>query len=137
MQYKIPIQIENEDPIVFGLSLRQLAIIFIWWSIWYGNFSSLQPYAWTSAAAFPAILIAILWIAIAVFKFSEMTFMVFLLNSLRYWVNYKERYWQKWIDSFSALDIWYVVNVVNKTKKVDLSSKEEKLQNLEEKLKKI
>lgn len=137
MQYKIPIQIENEDPIVFGLSLRQLAIIFIWSAIWYGTFSSLQPYAWTKAAALPAIIIAALWIAIAVFKFSEMTFMVFLVNILRYYVNYKERYWQKWVDSYSALDIWYVVNVVNKAKKVDLSSKEEKLQNLEEKLKKI
>jgi hypothetical protein len=31
MQYKIPVQIENEDPIVLWLSIRQLAIIFIWW----------------------------------------------------------------------------------------------------------
>lgn len=30
MQYKIPIQIENEDTIVAGLSLRQLAIMGIW-----------------------------------------------------------------------------------------------------------
>ena len=29
MQYKIPLQIENEDVIVAGLSLRQLAIIMI------------------------------------------------------------------------------------------------------------
>ncbi len=30
MQYKIPIQIENEDTIVAGLSLRQLIIIMVW-----------------------------------------------------------------------------------------------------------
>ena len=30
MQYKIPIQIENEDTIVAGLSLRQLAIMMLW-----------------------------------------------------------------------------------------------------------
>lgn len=30
MQYKIPLQIENEDVIVAGLSLRQLAIMMIW-----------------------------------------------------------------------------------------------------------
>jgi hypothetical protein len=30
MQYKIPIQIENEDTIVAGLSLRQLTIMMIW-----------------------------------------------------------------------------------------------------------
>ena len=29
MQYKIPVQIENEDPIFLGLSLRQLTIIMI------------------------------------------------------------------------------------------------------------
>jgi len=29
MQYKIPVQIENEDPIFLGLSLRQLAIMML------------------------------------------------------------------------------------------------------------
>ena len=29
MQYKIPIQIENEDTIIFDLSLRQLGIIIV------------------------------------------------------------------------------------------------------------
>lgn len=29
MQYKIPVQIENEDSIVMGLSLRQLAIMMV------------------------------------------------------------------------------------------------------------
>lgn len=30
MQYKIPLQIENEDVIVAGLSLRQLVILMVW-----------------------------------------------------------------------------------------------------------
>jgi hypothetical protein len=30
MQYKIPVQIENEDPIMLWLSLRQLMIIMVW-----------------------------------------------------------------------------------------------------------
>lgn len=29
MQYKIPIQIENEDTIIFDLSLRQMGIIIV------------------------------------------------------------------------------------------------------------
>ncbi len=29
MQYKIPVQIENEDVIVLGLSLRQLTIMMV------------------------------------------------------------------------------------------------------------
>ncbi len=41
MQYKIPVQIENEDPILLGLSLRQLTIIMISWAIAYQTFKSL------------------------------------------------------------------------------------------------
>jgi len=43
MQYKIPVQIENEDPIFLGLSLRQLIIIMIAFSIAYGIFTGLAP----------------------------------------------------------------------------------------------
>jgi hypothetical protein len=43
MQYKIPVQIENEDPIFLGLSLRQLTIIMIGFSGAYGIFQSLAP----------------------------------------------------------------------------------------------
>ena len=41
MQYKIPVQIENEDPIFLWLSLRQLGIIMIGWWISYSIFGSL------------------------------------------------------------------------------------------------
>ncbi len=30
MQYKIPLQIENEDTIVAGLSIRQLVVMMMW-----------------------------------------------------------------------------------------------------------
>jgi hypothetical protein len=43
MQYKIPVQIENEDPIVLGLSLRQLAILMIGGGIAYSIFTGLAP----------------------------------------------------------------------------------------------
>lgn len=43
MQYKIPIQIENEDTIVAGLSLRQLVIMMVWGGMAYGIFKSLEP----------------------------------------------------------------------------------------------
>jgi len=57
MQYKIPVQIENEDPILLWLSLRQLTIVMIWFWIWYSVFKSLLP-IWTEVAAIPAIIIA-------------------------------------------------------------------------------
>lgn len=43
MQYKIPIQIENEDPIVLGLSLRQLTIMMMWGGLAYTIFKSIEP----------------------------------------------------------------------------------------------
>lgn len=137
MQYKIPINIENEDPIIWWLSIRQLIIIFWWWGIWYACFTSLQSLAWTQIAAIPSILFVILWIFIAIFKYSEMTFMVFLFAWLRLFVNQRERYWQKWVDSFSALDIWYIIDIQSKVEKIEYWNKAEKIKNLEEQLEKI
>jgi len=57
MQYKIPVQIENEDPILLWLSGRQLAIIMIWGWIWYSIFQSLAPVLWNTVALFPAWII--------------------------------------------------------------------------------
>ena len=137
MQYKIPINIENEDPIVFGLSLRQLAICGWGLWIWYVTFTSLQWVTWSSWAAFFALIPCIFWILIALFKFSEMTFMVFVFNYLRSWVNWWERRWQQWVDSFSALDIGYIVISEKSDKKIDMWKKMEKIKNMEEQLKNI
>lgn len=137
MQYKIPINIENEDPIVFGLSIRQLMIIAAWWWLWFASFRSLEWFVWSGVAWIPAIIFTWIAVIIAIFKYSEMTFMVFLLAWIRSFVNQKERYWQKWIDSFHALDIGYVIDIKNKVKKVDFWNKVEKIKTLEEQLKKI
>ena len=41
MQYKIPLQIENEDIIVAGLSLRQLIIMMVWGGLAYTVFKNM------------------------------------------------------------------------------------------------
>ncbi|RAL57570.1 hypothetical protein BLD25_01395 [Candidatus Gracilibacteria bacterium GN02-872] len=137
MQYKIPIQIENEDPIVFGLSLRQLAICGGGLGIGYVTFTSLQGVTGSSWAAFFALIPCIFGILIALFKFSEMTFMVFVFNYLRSWVNGGERRWQQGVDSFSALDIGYIIISEKSDKKIDMGKKMEKIKNMEEQLKNI
>lgn len=138
MQYKIPVQIENEDPIIFGLSLRQLIILMIWGWISYSIFTWLQWVVPIEVAAFPAIILWIITFIIAVFKYSEMTFVPFVLSFVRYHTNYKTRSWQKWVDSFQPLDIWYVTNTDKKTDKdIDFSSKIDKINSLEDKLKKL
>ena len=138
MQYKIPVQIENEDPIVFGLSLRQLIIIMVWWGLWYSLFTSLAENVWPQIALIPWVFIFLFSVFIAVFKYAEMTFVPFILAFIRYKINFAERRWIKWIDSFQPIDIWYLTsNGSKKEETIDFSNKINKIKELDEKLNKI
>lgn len=138
MQYKIPVQIENEDPILLWLSLRQLSIIMVWFWIAYSIFWWLSDAVWSEIAAIPAIIIALMAVTIAIFKYSEMTFIPFVLSFIRYKVNLDTRKWNKWVDSFSALDIWFVNSTEDKSdKKIDMWNKIDKIKDLENQLNKI
>jgi len=137
MQYKIPVQIENEDPIFLGLWLKQLAVIMVWWWIAFQVFDSLRT-LWNEIAAIPALFIFAFTILIAVFKHSEMSFIPFILAIIRRNINWTQRKWVKWVDSFQPMDIWFIKNSVNKQDtKIGFESKIDKLQNLEEKINKI
>ncbi len=138
MQYKIPVQIENEDPILLGLSLRQLIILMIGWAIWYMMFNSLAPNVWWQIAAIPAIFIFGLTLIIVLFKHSEMTFIPFILNLIRLNINSDPKIWQQGVDSFEPIDIWYVTKTLEKKKKsIDTTNKKEKIEALKDKLNKI
>ncbi|EKE26677.1 MAG: hypothetical protein ACD_4C00199G0006 [uncultured bacterium (gcode 4)] len=137
MQYKIPVQIENEDKIILWLSLRQLTIIMIGWGIWYSLFWSLSKSVGETVAFFPAAIIILLAIVIALFKVSEMTFLSFILNMIRLNINSQSRVWDKWVDSFSNIEIGYI-----KTQEIRensaISKRDHKAyQEIEDKLNKI
>lgn len=138
MQYKIPVQIENEDPIMLWLSLRQLSIIMIWFWIAYGTFKKLEVSLWAQIALVPTIIIIIITLVVALFKNSEMTFVPFVLSFIRYKLNLNIRIWKQWVDSFQPLDIWYVqANDLAKIDNVDLKDKIEKIKEMEDKIKNI
>lgn len=138
MQYKIPVQIENEDPILLWLSLRQLAIVMVFFAIAYGVFKNLATKVDPVIAALPAIVIAVFWFTIAVFKHSWMTFVPFLLALLRKNINPSERIWMNTVDSFQPIDVGYVsISNEKKEEKVDFNNKIDKMKELDEKLKKI
>ena len=108
MQYKIPLQIENEDTIVAGLSMRQIVIIMFWWWIGYGVFKSLElKIGWTFALVFASPIVAI-GVIVALMKISEMTFLPVVLNTIRLSLNAKSRIWSMGTDSYSDLEIGYV-----------------------------
>jgi len=138
MQYKIPVQIENEDPIFLGLSLRQLFIIMIGWSIAYAIFWALAPSTGPEIALLPSWFVAAITVAVAIFKYNEMTFIPFVLSLIRLNIFPKERHWDNWVDGFWKLDVWYLTSE-KETKKdsVDMSEKANNIDELKEKLKNI
>lgn len=138
MQYKIPVQIENDDPIFLGLSLKQLIILIIGWSISYMIYKSLAPVIWAEIAAVPSVLIFLIFLMVVLFKHSEMTFVPFILNLIRLNLNSEEKIWSKWVDSFEPIEIWYVLQEVEKKKgNIDTKEKESLREELKDKLNKI
>jgi hypothetical protein len=108
MQYKIPVQIENEDPIFLGLSLRQLGIIMGWGGIAYTIYGNLSLSMGNQWALFVSGFIVLLAVFIAIFKSYEMTFVPFVLNIIRISLTNKERIWSQGVESFSLFEIGYV-----------------------------
>ncbi|EKE29788.1 MAG: hypothetical protein ACD_2C00097G0011 [uncultured bacterium (gcode 4)] len=108
MQYKIPVQIENEDKIFLNLSLRQIMILMIGFSVAYTLFKSLEKSVWWAIALFPTVIIGLITFIIAVFKHTEMTFVPFLLNLIRLQLNAWLRVWSKWVESYWRVEVWYV-----------------------------
>lgn len=138
MQYKIPVQIENEDPIIFGLSLRQIVIIMIWFWISSVIFNSLEPKFWQQVALLPSWIMLGIAVLIAVLKIHHMTFFPFILALSRNFVNPTERFWVRWVDSFQPIDVWNVFNDLEKEKEsFEKEAKKQRLSTLDEKLSKI
>lgn len=127
MQYKIPIQIENEDTIVAWLSLRQLVIMMIWWGVGYGIFRALEPNVGPQVALVPAVIVGVIGVIIALVKVAEMTFLPATLNFLRLGLNSKERQWSIGTDSYSDMEIGYVMKPWEKVEQKANASIDSKL----------
>jgi hypothetical protein len=137
MQYKIPVQIENEDPILLWLSLRQLIIILIWWFLAYNIFQSVAKSIWAWIAIIPAVLIFALTLVIALFKYYEMTFLPFIVAWLRYLINTRERIWKNGIDSFQPIEIGYITVSKKEKTTIEIEDKKEQLKKAEDSLDKL
>jgi PrgI family protein len=127
MQYKIPLQIENEDTIVGSLSIRQLVVIMMWWGISYALFRALEGSLGSNGAMIFAVPPAIMGVVIALVKVAEMTFLPFILNYFRLQLNSKTRIWSLGTDSFSDMEIGYVILPSEKTDSPNNMSLESKI----------
>lgn len=138
MQYKIPVQIENEDPIFLGLSLRQLTVIMVGFAMAYGIFQTLAPNTGGEIALLPSGIVAAITVAVAIFKYNEMTFIPFVLSLIRVNIFPRERSWQNTVDSFQPMDIGFLSSEqVKKSENIDMQWKIDTMSELQEKLKKI
>ncbi len=138
MQYKIPVQIENEDPIMLWLSLRQLMIIMVWFWIAYGIFKKMEQTLWWEIALIPTIFIVILTLVVALFKNSEMTFVPFVLSFIRYKLNLNQRIWKSWTDSYEPIDVGFIPEIENEKKEnIDFQTKMDKIKEIHDKIEKI
>lgn len=113
MQYKIPIQIENEDTIIFDLSLRQLGIIIVGFILAFGIFNKFQGSIPNTPLFLVCIIIVGVFFILAKFKTHEMTFLPFILNLARFRINGngangEGRVWTRGVDSYSPLQMGYV-----------------------------
>lgn len=116
MQYKIPLQIENEDTIVLWLSLRQLGIMMGFGGVAYAIYQSLQS-SIGNIALVPAILLALIWVIIALTHVSEMTFLPLILNYFRMTLNGQQRAWSQKTDGYSPMEIGIVVEHIGEITK--------------------
>ena len=113
MQYKIPIQIENEDTIIFDLSLRQMGIIIVGVILSFGLFNKFQGTIPNTPLFIICVIIIGICFVVAKFRTHEMTFLPFILNLARYKINGngsngQGRVWIRGVDSYSPLEIGYV-----------------------------
>lgn len=138
MQYKIPVQVENEDKIVLWLSLKQLIILMVWGWIAYSVFTSLEPQFGWEVALIPSIIIMGFFAGIALLKLHHMTFTPFMLALARLNINARERSWIMWVDSYTPMTIGYVTTG-QQTQKEDIkvATLEEKKKDMDEFLKNL
>ena len=138
MQYKIPVQIEVADRIIFWLSLKQLAILLVGSGTTYQIFTSLTQKFGVEFAIVPSVVIGGVTLLIVFFKRGWMTFFAYLLSLIRFNINLKERQFVKWIDSFQPIEIGYLRSVTRKQEKdIDFESKIDKIKKLDNELDKI
>lgn len=139
MQYKIPIQIENEDTIIFDLSLRQMGIIIVWVILAFGLFNKFQGTIPNTPLFIVCVIIIGIFFVVAKFRTHEMTFLPFILNLARYKINGngwngQGRVWIRGVDSYSPLEIGYVQSETYTSRG---KKREKNTSNLAEQLKKI
>ncbi len=131
MQFKIPQDVQREDKIVGPLTLRQLIICGVGFSIGYAVFTILgRDYHWITPAIFTAP-IAVVTIVFAFMQPLNMNFEKYILYALEFYIILpRKRYWLKGTGDPSRLE--YVPAKKKEKGKKEVKSEPTKQKNIDD-----
>lgn len=95
MQFKVPQDVLRADKIVGFLTLRQLIIVGIGGGLSYSLYIILSKQYFVEIWMPPVVVIAIITMAFAFFKFHDIVFEKFILIFIEYKFRPRSRIWQK------------------------------------------
>lgn len=125
MQFKVPQNVQREDRIVGPLTLRQLIICGIGFSIAYGIYTLLGRDYEVITAIIPVIIIALITITFAFVTPLDLTFEKYILYRIESVILPSKRYWLKGTADPSRL--LYVPPVSAKKKNTDKALETDRL----------
>lgn len=95
MQFKVPQDVLRPDKIVGFLTLRQLIIVAIGGGIAYSLYIVLSKQYFVEIWMPPVVVVSLITLAFAFFRFRDIPFEKFLLIFVEYKFRPRARYWQK------------------------------------------
>lgn len=125
MQFKVPQNVQREDHIVGPLTLRQLIICGIGFSIAYGIYTLLGRDYEVITALIPVIIIALITITFAFVTPLDLTFEKYILFRIEALILPPKRYWLKGTADPSRL--LYIPPISTKKKNTDKALEKDQL----------
>ena len=130
MQYKVPQDVQREDRLVGPLTLRQLIICGIGFTIAYALYTSISRDYELITALIPVIILGLITVTFAFIKPHNLVFEKFILFWIESLILPRQRYWLKGMADPSRL--LYPPRDEEKTKKVEIVKTDKKPKTINE-----
>lgn len=138
MQFKVPQDVQREDRIVGPLTLRQLIMCGIGFTIAYAIYTVLGREYELITVLIPVIIIALITVTFAFIKPLNLNFEKYILYALEYYfILPKKRYWLKGTADPLAMSAPIVKKEVKKSTTPEKTSKKQSVEDLSKILDKI
>jgi len=133
MQFKVPQDVQREDQILWFITIRQLAILFVGFGISYFLFVKVtKAYSLNDLESFIIWIPMGLSIAFAFLKIKNVSLLKFILLALEHFIfRARKRFWQPAARTFVSSTIPFSITEKKKNKKIEAKdNSDEKMKNL-------